>query len=146
MLSCTMAGVTPVTAVVAGTQARLELSGAFYGPGSTIRLVCPDNEVIDERLAYYVGINNLMGMVGALGSQGLADERELLRHAGQVLATLADEHGERLRLASLLREEPVLRCKANLLTRVRQMDELTGPLQAQSVYVDVRNPIPEAYA
>jgi len=49
VLSCTMSAVTPVTAVVAGTLARLELSGAFYGPGSTIRLVGPDNEVIDER-------------------------------------------------------------------------------------------------
>ncbi len=41
VLSCTMAGVTPCTAVVAGTEARLELSGTFYGAGSTIRLVGP---------------------------------------------------------------------------------------------------------
>ena len=39
VLSCTMAAVTPGTAVVAGTEARLELSGAFYGAGSGIRLV-----------------------------------------------------------------------------------------------------------
>ena len=49
LLSCTMAGVTPCTAVVAGTEARLELSGAFYGAGSTIRLVDRHNETIDER-------------------------------------------------------------------------------------------------
>jgi predicted dehydrogenase len=49
VLSCTMAAVTPGTAVVAGTEARLELSGAFYGAGSTIRLVSHTNELIDER-------------------------------------------------------------------------------------------------
>ncbi|WP_374967698.1 Gfo/Idh/MocA family protein [Terrabacter sp. BE26] len=49
LLSCTMAGVTPCTAVVAGTEARLELSGAFYGAGSTVRLVDRHNETIDER-------------------------------------------------------------------------------------------------
>jgi predicted dehydrogenase len=49
VLSCTMAGVTPCTAVVVGTEARLELSGTFYGAGSTIRLVSRTNEVLDER-------------------------------------------------------------------------------------------------
>ena len=49
VLSCTMAGVTPCSAVVAGTEARLELSSTFYAGGSTIRLVDRNNEVIDER-------------------------------------------------------------------------------------------------
>ena len=48
VLSCTMAAVTPCTAVVAGTEARLELTGAFYGAGSGIRLVSRTNEVLDE--------------------------------------------------------------------------------------------------
>ncbi|TQM64889.1 Gfo/Idh/MocA family protein [Humibacillus xanthopallidus] len=51
VLSCTMAAVTPCTAVVAGTEARLELSGAFYGAGSGIRLVSRSNEVLDEHPA-----------------------------------------------------------------------------------------------
>ncbi|MDI3404335.1 IucA/IucC family protein [Streptomyces cavernicola] len=100
-----------------------------------------DDEVIDERLAYYVGINNMLGMVGALGSQGLADEHALLRRAAEVLGKLAAEHGDRLRLATTLRTAETLRCKANLLTRVQGMDELTGPLEAQSVYVDLANPL-----
>ncbi|MDQ8707350.1 IucA/IucC family protein [Streptomyces sp. LHD-70] len=100
-----------------------------------------DDEVIDERLAYYVGINNMLGMVGALGSQGLADEDALLRRAADALGKLAAEHGDRLRLATTLRTAETLRCKANLLTRVQGMDELTGPLEAQSVYVDLANPL-----
>ncbi|MFI0977196.1 IucA/IucC family protein [Streptomyces sp. NPDC021093] len=100
-----------------------------------------DDEVVDERLAYYVGVNNLLGMVGALGSEGLAGERDLLRTAAGVLDKLAAEHGDRLRLATTLRTAPTLRCKANLLTRVRGMDELSGPLEAQSVYIDLINPL-----
>lgn len=122
-------------------------SAALYGwrPGVGKELgTYVDDEVIDERLAYYVGINNLLGLVGSLGSEGLADEGDLLARTGETLAALAAEHGDRLRLASLLREATTLRCKANLLTRVRGMDELTGPLEAQSVYVDMVNPIAEA--
>ncbi|OII69040.1 IucA/IucC family siderophore biosynthesis protein [Streptomyces sp. CC77] len=125
------------------SPARSEaLYGWVPGIGRDLGTYVAD-EVIDERLAYYVGINNLLGLVGALGSQGLADEEALLRRADAFLAGLAAEHGDRLRLASLLRDEPVLRCKANLLTRVHGMDELTGPLEAQSVYVDLPNPIVE---
>lgn len=122
-------------------------SEALYGwrPGVGRELgTYVDDEVIDERLAYYVGINNLLGLVGALGSEGLADEHDLLVRTDETLAALAAEHGDRLRLASLLRETPTLSCKANLLTRVRGMDELTGPLEAQSVYVDIENPIAKA--
>ncbi|MET7641599.1 IucA/IucC family protein [Streptomyces sp. NPDC005438] len=102
-----------------------------------------DDEVIDERLAYYVGINNALGLVGALGSAGLADETRLLERARARLTHWSREHGDRLRLAELLRDAPRISCKANLLTRVRGMDELTGPLEAQSVYVDIANPLSE---
>ncbi|MCP9962985.1 siderophore biosynthesis protein [Streptomyces somaliensis] len=116
------------------------LYGWVPGVGRDLGTYVAD-EVVDERLAYYVGVNNLLGLVGALGSQGLADETRLLGLAGRFLAAAAAEHGDRLRLAALLRDEPTLRCKANLLTRVRGMDELTGPLEEQSVYVDIPNPL-----
>ncbi|WP_432093932.1 IucA/IucC family protein [Streptomyces sp. bgisy100] len=103
-----------------------------------------DDAVIDERLTYYLGINNILGLIGALGSQGLADEHDLLRLAHRTLTEHARTHGDRLRLATLLCEAPTLRCKANLLTRVHGMDELTGPLESQSVYVDIPNPLAEA--
>ena len=34
--------------------------------------------VTDERFAYYLGINNVLGLIGAFGSQRLADEQLLL--------------------------------------------------------------------
>ncbi len=95
----------------------------------------PD-DVIDERLGYYIGINNLVGLVGAFGSQGLADERRLLTVLRERLHRFP-----RLRLARTLADSPTLRCKANLLTRVDGLDELVGPLETQSVYCDIANPL-----
>lgn len=97
-----------------------------------------DDAVIDERLGYYIGINNLIGLVGAFGSQGLADERRLLALLRARLREFSD-----LPLAAGLAESSSLRCKANLLTRLGGMDELVGPLETQSVYVDIANPFAE---
>ena len=36
---------------------------------------------------------------------------------------------------------PSLRCKANLLTRLHGLDELVGPVDTQSVYVTITNPL-----
>jgi siderophore synthetase component len=44
-------------------------------------------------------------------------------------------------LPARLLESPVLRCKANLLTRMHGLDELVGPVDTQSVYVTVANPL-----
>ena len=43
-------------------------------------------------------------------------------------------------MATLL-GSPRLRVKANLRTRLDDMDELVGPLASQSVYVEVANPL-----
>ena len=43
-------------------------------------------------------------------------------------------------LPALLLDSPVLRCKANLLTRLHGLDELVGPVDTQSVYVTIANP------
>ncbi len=45
------------------------------------------------------------------------------------------------RLIESLLEESALPCKANLLTTFRNMDELTGTLEEQSVYTKVTNPL-----
>ncbi|MFH0242059.1 IucA/IucC family protein [Streptomyces sp. HK10] len=101
------------------------------------------DEVADERFAYYLGVNNVLGLIGAFGSQGLADEGLLLAALRRFL-TDADRPGDgagRSPLPALLLHSPVLRCKANLLTRLHGLDELTGPVDTQSVYVTVTNPL-----
>ncbi|WP_346777187.1 IucA/IucC family protein [Streptomyces sp. HNM0575] len=116
------------------------LAGARLGVDSDTFV---GDEVADERFAYYLGINNVLGLIGALGVQRLADERVLIAAARQFLRTRArgDGDGPVSALPELLLESPTLRCKANLLTRVHGMDELVGPVDTQSVYVTVANPL-----
>ncbi|MFE9031334.1 IucA/IucC family protein [Streptomyces iakyrus] len=101
-----------------------------------------DDEVTDERLVYYLGVNNVFGLIGAFGSQGLADERLLLAAFRRFLANAASGPARlRSSLPARLLDSPVLSCKANLLTRLHGLDELVGPVDGQSVYVSIANPL-----
>ncbi|MFJ3624267.1 IucA/IucC family protein [Streptomyces iakyrus] len=101
-----------------------------------------DDEVTDERLGYYLVVNNVFGLIGAFGSQGLADERLLLAAFRRFLANAASGPARlRSSLPARLLDSPVLRCKANLLTRLHGLDELVGPVDGQSVYVSIANPL-----
>jgi siderophore synthetase component len=102
--------------------------------GKASSTIVPD-DVVTERLLYYVGINNLFGIVGALGCAGLAEERDLLAVAREQLSVLRGH-----RPTELLLTASTLRCKANLLTRAAGLDELVGELATQSVYVEIPNP------
>ncbi|MFG1808328.1 IucA/IucC family protein [Streptomyces sp. NPDC049040] len=97
------------------------------------------DEIADERFAYYVGINNVLGLIGALGSQQLADERVLLAAFRRLLTREAQVGSSSL--PGLLLHSAQLRCKANLLTRLHGMDELVGPVDSQSVYITMPNPL-----
>ncbi|MFI5955414.1 IucA/IucC family protein [Cryptosporangium sp. NPDC051539] len=98
----------------------------------------PD-DVISERVTYYVGVNNLLGLIGAVGSAGLAAETVLLR------AAVAALESHRYGFVNTLLDAPELPCKANLLTRVAGLDELVGPVETQSVYVRIPNPLWEVH-
>lgn len=102
-----------------------------------------EDAVTDERFAYYLGINNILGLVGAFGAQQLADERLLLAALRRFLGAAArPTDGEPVSpLPALLLDSPTLRCKANLLTRLQGLDELVGPVDTQSVYVTLSNPL-----
>lgn len=94
--------------------------------------------VTDERFAYYLGINNVFGLIGAFGAQRLADEQVLLAAFRRFLTSTASLGSP---LPTHLLETPRLRCKANMLTRLHGLDELVGPVDTQSVYVSVTNPL-----
>ncbi|MGW3497747.1 IucA/IucC family protein [Streptomyces sp. NPDC001020] len=120
---------------------RAELDARLPGIGKSSDTFVSD-EVTDERFAYYLGINNVFGLIGAFGSQRLADERLLLAAFRRFLTGVATGP-DRLRtpLPARLLDSPVLRCKANLLTRLHGLDELVGPVDTQSVYVSITNPL-----
>ncbi|MFD9407238.1 IucA/IucC family protein [Streptomyces sp. NPDC059989] len=115
---------------------RAELEHRLPGIGSASDTFVSD-AVTDERFAYYLGINNVFGLIGAFGSQRLADERVLLAAFRRFLGK-ASALGP---LPAKLLDSPTLRCKANLLTRLGGLDELVGPVDTQSVYVTITNPL-----
>lgn len=120
---------------------RADLEARLPGIGAHSDTFVSD-EVTDERFAYYLGINNVLGLIGAFGSQRLADERLLLAAFRRFLADVATGPARlNTTLPARLLDSPVLRCKANLLTRLHGLDELVGPVDTQSVYVTITNPL-----
>ncbi|MEV5956012.1 IucA/IucC family protein [Streptomyces sp. NPDC051987] len=120
---------------------RADLDARLPGIGEHSDTFVSD-EVTDERFVYYLGINNVLGLIGAFGSQRLADERLLLAAFRRFLtAAVAGPARLRTPLPGRLLDSPVLRCKANLLTRLHGLDELVGPVDTQSVYVTIANPL-----
>ncbi|WP_443044664.1 IucA/IucC family protein [Streptomyces sp. NBC_00343] len=120
---------------------RAELDARLPGIGEHSDTFVSD-EVTDERFAYYLAINNVFGLIGAFGSQRLADEWLLLSAFRRFLGDVASGPARlRTSLPARLLDSPVLRCKANLLTRLHGLDELIGPVDTQSVYVTIANPL-----
>lgn len=116
---------------------RADLEHRLPGIGAVSDTFVSD-AVTDERFAYYLGINNLFGLIGAFGSQRLADEQVLIAALRRFLGGVT---GLGTPLPAQLLEKPNLRCKANLLTRLHGLDELVGPVDTQSVYVTIANPL-----
>ena len=102
--------------------------------------VCAD-EVAEERLRYYFFFNHLFGLINGFGANGLIEEERLMNLVKERLEIHEQQWGEDSNLLSSLLYQPVLPCKANLLTRFYDMDELVGPMEAQSVYTMVKNPL-----
>ncbi|MET9350528.1 IucA/IucC family protein [Streptomyces termitum] len=116
---------------------RAELEARLPGIGAHSDTFVSD-QVTDERFAYYLGINNVLGLIGAFGAQHLADERILLAAFRSFLVSAT---GLGSPLPHRLLEAATLRSKANLLTRLHGLDELVGPVDTQSVYVTITNPL-----
>ncbi|MCP3028203.1 IucA/IucC family siderophore biosynthesis protein [Halobacillus sp. A5] len=98
--------------------------------------ICADNIAV-ERIRYYFFFNHLFGLVNSFGSNELVNERELL----DILRERLQEYEQDSPLIRSLLNESSLPCKANLLTRFHDMDELQGSLAHQSVYTSVDNPL-----
>ncbi|TDU86635.1 siderophore synthetase component [Kribbella voronezhensis] len=110
---------------------------------STLAVV--EDAIVDDRLTYYLLHNQALAVVGCLGMDGVADEDALLAvvrdrlSAALPLLKAAGPDGDRLARRWLAAEQ--LPCKANMMTRLRGIDEVVAPLDAQSVYLDIPNPL-----
>ncbi|MEU5126431.1 IucA/IucC family protein [Streptomyces mobaraensis] len=89
----------------------------------------------DERFAHHLGCDNVLGLIGAFGSQRLADERILLAALRRFLARAATgPDATRSSLPRRLLDAPTLRCPAHLL------GELAGDGSGPP-YVTIANPL-----
>ena len=96
----------------------------------------------DERLVYYPFLNNALGVIDALGAGGGIDERTLLNDLRDTLARERKQGGRYPHtLLDRLLDDATWPCKANLRTRLHDMDELVGDISTQSVYVTIPNPL-----
>ncbi|MBU8769187.1 IucA/IucC family protein [Cytobacillus oceanisediminis] len=102
--------------------------------------LCSD-EVAIERFRYYFFMNHLFGLINGFGTAGLADEESLLAILKQKLLNHDEKSGGKSVLLKTLLEWKELPCKANLLTRFYDLDELVGSLETQSVYTKIPNPL-----
>ncbi|MFG2141755.1 IucA/IucC family protein [Streptomyces sp. NPDC048650] len=120
---------------------RADLQRRLPGIGASSDTFVTD-DVTDERFAYYLGINNVLGLIGAFGAERLIREEVLLAAFRRFLAdAAAAPRAHRSTLPEHLLTARTLRCKANLATRLHGLDELVGPVDTQSVYVTVPNPL-----
>jgi spermidine-citrate ligase len=100
-----------------------------------------DDQLIQRRFSYYLFSNHLFAVVQRLGGDGLLEEEVALALVKRHLGALARElSGLGRELLDGVLERPRLPYKANLLTRVHDVDELTAE-QEQAVYVEVDNPL-----
>lgn len=125
----------------AAASAVPRLAALLPGIGRDAPLVYDDQLVVD-RVAYYVGVNHVLGLVAAVAAATGVPEQRLLT----VLAAELDAHLDRSHpsaVAHLLRRSPTLPSKANLLTGVDGRDEVLAPVETQSLYVPIPNPLCE---
>ena len=95
---------------------------------------------VDERFSYYFFGNTLFGIINAIGATGFVSEQDLLSVLQQHLFDLLKQYSESSLIQSLL-YQPTLPYKGNLLTRLYELDELIAPVENQSVYIQLANPL-----
>lgn len=110
---------------------------------STLAVV--DDAIVDDRLTYYLLHNQVLSLVGAMAAEKMADEDVLLGVVRQrltaALPALAAAGPAGVRLVERWLAAPTLPCKAHLATRLAGIDEVVAPLDAQSVYLEIANPL-----
>jgi siderophore synthetase component len=99
-----------------------------------------EDAIADERFGYQLGIDNLLGLIGAFGSQRLADEMVLLDDLRGFLTRFARRGAVAARFAATLLEADTLRCEAKLLTGIERSGQADAA-DARPLYVDIPNPL-----
>ncbi|WP_411268118.1 IucA/IucC family protein [Paenibacillus sp. PL91] len=97
--------------------------------------------IVDERICYYLIVNHLFGLIQGFGAEGLIEEKALLQELIEVLEAHIPMGRSCSSLFEMLLGKEKLPCKANLLTRFYDVDELAGSNETPAIYVQIDNPI-----
>ncbi|GLK80322.1 IucA/IucC family protein [Methylopila turkensis] len=111
------------------------ISGLYY-----------DDAEIQRRFGYYLIVNQVFSVISRMGHDGLAREDDLLEALGRRLDELSRRltgAGRAFALDAL--ERPTITSKANLVTRLLDIDELETR-DEQAVYAHMPNPLFERAA
>ncbi|MEA2149455.1 MAG: hypothetical protein QOD69_1285 [Solirubrobacteraceae bacterium] len=96
----------------------------------------------DQRLVYYPFLNNALGVINALGLATPVGEDVLLGDLKALLQAERERGGRYpATLLDRLLDDRTWPCKGNLQTRMHDMDELAGDIDARAVYVEILNPL-----
>ncbi|WP_227396293.1 IucA/IucC family protein [Jeotgalibacillus aurantiacus] len=100
-----------------------------------------DEGEIEPRFTYYLFINHLFAVINRLGKDGLITEKALLRITVDKLHDYAAAStGSANRWIKHILTEPELPFKANLMTRLQNIDELEAVAE-KAVYSSLPNPL-----
>ncbi|MGP9810236.1 IucA/IucC family protein [Rhodopseudomonas sp. NSM] len=100
-----------------------------------------DDYVIQERFGYYLIVNQVCSVIARMGQDGLIAEEALLAMLRERLERLAHElTGVGGEFAAGFLSRPTVAAKANLLTRLLDIDELEAD-DGRAIYVQLRNPL-----
>ncbi|MEM6814803.1 MAG: GNAT family N-acetyltransferase [Bacteroidota bacterium] len=96
-------------------------------------------EVIYPKYTYYLMVNNVLGVVSAMTKTGFIDERDLLVELRTKL--LKFQEIDQTGLISYILDSRDWTIKANMLTKLADMDEVLQPMDNPAIYCDMPNPL-----
>lgn len=100
-----------------------------------------DDCIVQERFGYYLIVNQMFSVIARMGQDGLTAEEALLAMLRERLELLAHElTGVGGEFAAGFLSRPTVAAKANLLTRLLDIDELEAD-DGRAIYVQLRNPL-----
>lgn len=121
--------------------ARDDLEAILPGLAEGGESVVPE-ALADQWLVYYLFLNNALGVINALGVAGCIDEAALLSDLKGLLERERERSGRYpASLLERLLDDPDWSCKGNLMTRLHNVDELAGDVDARATYVKILNPL-----
>lgn len=112
---------------------------------------CPDlsetpelfyrDAMIRDRFCYYLIVNQVFSVIARFGVDDLLPEAKLIRQFRHFLKSVHSQlDGPAHALVRMLLEDSRLPYKANLLTRIQDVDELNAELE-MAVYTSIANPL-----